>query len=176
MNLADLINSIPDFARDIRLNVESVLTPEGAPGLTPEQLGGTALACAYATGSAPVVAALEGEFANKLAPETVVAAKSAAAIMAMNNVYYRFIHLAEDPELKKLPARLRMNVIGKPGVAKVDFELMSLAVSALAGCGMCIQSHIHEVKKAGLSDSAVQSAARIAAVIQAARTSISIQP
>lgn len=174
MSLQNLISSIPDFARDIRLNLESVLSPEGAPGLSKEQMQGTALACAYATGNEKIITAVHSEFSPQMAPELIEAAKSAAAIMAMNNVYYRFIHLAEDAEIKKLPARLRMNVIGKPGIPKVDFELMSLAVSAMAGCGMCIQSHIHEVRKAGLSNEGIQSAARIASVLNAARQSIQI--
>lgn len=174
MSLQNLISSIPDFARDIRLNLESVLSPEGAPGLTKEQMQATALACAYATGNEKIIAAVHSEFTPQLSAEMAEAAKSAAAIMAMNNVYYRFIHLAEDAEIKKLPARLRMNVIGKPGIAKVDFEIMSLAVSAMAGCGICIQSHIHEVRKAGLSNEGIQSAARIASVLNAARQSIQI--
>ena len=74
-----------------------------------------------------------------------------------------------------MPARLRMNVIGKPPVAKVDFELMSLAVSALSGCGMCINSHINEVKKAGITNEGIQSAVRLASVLNAVRTALSIQ-
>ena len=70
-----------------------------------------------------------------------VAARAAASIMAMNNIYYRFTHLASAPDYKTLPARLRMNVIGKPGVDKADFELWCLAVSAINGCGVCIDSH-----------------------------------
>src|SRR5204862_96628 len=71
----------------------------------------------------------------------VSAAHAAASIMAMNNVYYRFLHLVEDAEYAKLPARLRMNVIGSPGIARADFELLALAVSAINGCGTCVASH-----------------------------------
>jgi len=92
--------------------------------------------------------------------------------MAMNNVYYRFIHLAADDEIKKMPANLRMQVIANPGVPKVDFEIMSLAVSAINGCGMCMESHVHEVVKAGLSKQGAQSAIRIAAVLNAAAQAV----
>jgi alkyl hydroperoxide reductase subunit D len=95
--------------------------------------------------------------------------------MAMNNVYYRSMHLMEDPELRKLPARLRMNVIGKPGIAKLDYELMSLAVSAVAGCGQCLTAHLSELRKAGMTDEGIQSALKIAAVLQAAKTALAIK-
>jgi len=85
--------------------------------------------------------------------------------MGMNNVYYRFVHLVENPDYAPLPARLRMNVIGNPGVAKVDFELYSLAVSAINGCGTCLAAHDKVVRKAGVTAEGVQSAVRIAAVV-----------
>jgi alkyl hydroperoxide reductase subunit D len=114
-----------------------------------------------------VVRAVIAEFGPRLSPEALQAAKAAAAIMAMNNIYYRFVHLAASPDYKTLPARLRMNVIGKPGVEKVDFELWSLAVSAINGCGMCIDSHERELRKAGLGAEQIQAAVRIASVVHA---------
>jgi len=97
----------------------------------------------------------------------VKAARSAAAIMGMNNVYYRFLHLVGDAEYAQLPARLRMNVIGNPGTPKADFELLSLAVSAINGCGMCIESHEKQLRQHGFTREAVQSAVRIAATVHA---------
>jgi alkyl hydroperoxide reductase subunit D len=172
MSLTTLKNRILDFGRDIRLNLDSVLSETGTPGLTAEQARGIALACAYGVEDPQIVHAFEAEYRDFLTPELREAAKAAATIMAMNNVYYRFLHLAEDPDLGKLPARLRMNVIGKPGIAKVDFELMCLAVSAMAGCGNCVKSHIQEARKAGISHEGIQSAARIAAVLQGARRAL----
>ena len=99
-----------------------------------------------------VIEALVGEFAPKLAPAALGAAKAAAAIMAMNNIYYRFVHLVSAPDYKSMPAKLRMNVIGRPGVEKTDFELWSLAVSAINGCGMCVDAHERELRKAGVGD------------------------
>ncbi|MCX6123179.1 MAG: carboxymuconolactone decarboxylase family protein [Proteobacteria bacterium] len=171
MTLATFKETLPDFARDTKINLGSILTEEGAPGLTLKQIQGTALACVYATGSLPLREALESEFAASLPPEDVLAAKSAASVMAMNNVYYRFLHLLEDDEIQKLSAKLRMQVIGKPGIDKTTFEAYCLGVSALSGCGNCIKSHAHELKKAGLSNEGIQSIARIAAVINAASVS-----
>lgn len=165
--------SFGEHAKDIKLNLGSVLTEEGAPDLKQNQIYGIALASAYATKSVAVVSAVLRE-ASSLSAEEIHAAKAAATIMAMNNIYYRFNHLVSDKEFSKMPAKLRMNVIGAPGIAKADFELMSLAVSAINGCGMCMDAHVHEVGKAGVSKTGVQSAVRIAAVINAAAQAVAI--
>ena len=86
--------------------------------------------------------------------------------MAMNNIYYRFTHLVGG-DYPNMPAKLRMNVIGRPGVEKVDFELWSLAVSAINGCGMCMEAHEKAVRQGGLTQEQVQAAVRIAAVVHA---------
>jgi len=162
-----LRDRIPDYARDLRLNLSSVLTPQGAPGLSASQLWMTALASAIASRNAELARTVEAAATEKLEPVQVEAARAAAAIMGMNNVYYRFLHLVEDDEYAKLPARLRMNVIGSPGVDKADFELMSLAVSAVNGCGKCVSSHERILRQHDLGREAVQSAVRIASVIHA---------
>lgn len=166
-NIESLKDALGDHAKDIRLNLGTVLTPEGAPDLNQNQIFGIALASAYATRNPEVIAAIKGEASGTLSPEELNAAKAAATVMAMNNVYYRFVHLVHDEELSKLPAKLRMNVIGNPGIAKVDFELYSLAVSAINGCGMCMEAHVHEVIKGGVTKLGAQSAIRIAATLNA---------
>ena len=95
-------------------------------------------------------------------------------MMAMNNVYYRFLHLASNPEYKTIPARLRMQLIGKPGVDKLDFELWCLAVSAINGCGACVDSHEHVVREGGLPSSAVHTAVRFAAIVQSAAVALEV--
>ena len=174
LTLEALRDRIPEFAKDIKLNLGTVLTPEGAPDLTQQQIHGVALASAYATKHAGLISALETEAATTLDAATVTAAKAAASIMAMNNVYYRFVHLVHDEELAKLPAKLRMNVIAKPGIPNVDFELMSLAVSAINGCGMCMEAHVKEVGKGGISKLGIQSVIRIAASVNAAAQALSL--
>jgi alkyl hydroperoxide reductase subunit D len=96
------------------------------------------------------------------------AAKAAAAIMGMNNVYYRSLHLMHNPEYQTLPARLRMNILANPGVDKIDFELWSTAVSAINGCGACLDAHEGELKKHAVPAAQIQTALRIAAVVHAA--------
>src|SRR5215472_17811700 len=123
MTIESLKDSLPDYARDLKLNLSS-LAQESL--LSEQQRAGAFLACALAARNQPTTAAIMAHFAPQLSPEALCAAKAAAAIMAMNNVYYRFTHLASAEDYKTLPARLRMNVIGKPGVDKADFELWCL--------------------------------------------------
>lgn len=168
MSVIDLSRTLPDYAKDLRLNVSSLLQEQL---LTDQQKYGLLVACAHATGHGPLIAAAESDAQDRLSEAAMTAAKAAAAIMAMNNVYYRFVHLASNKEYGRLPARLRMNVIGAPGIEKADFELFSLAVSAINGCGMCIDAHEKVLHDHGVSIEVIQTAVRMASVINAvART------
>jgi lipoyl-dependent peroxiredoxin subunit D len=164
MSLEALKERLPEYAKDLKLNLSSLAAE---PVLNEQQLAGTFIACALASRHAPTTKALFAEFAPRLSPEALNAARAAAAIMGMNNVYYRFSHLASAPDYKTMPARLRMNAIGKPGVEKCDFELWCLAVSAIKGCGACIDSHEKVLRGAGMTAEQVQAAVRIASVVHA---------
>ncbi|HEX4376330.1 MAG TPA: carboxymuconolactone decarboxylase family protein [Steroidobacteraceae bacterium] len=167
-SLDTIRESLPDYARDLRLNLGSVLTSTGAPGLTERQIWAVAVAAAIASRHVPLARDLEALAAVHLSPADLNAARAAAAVMGMNNIYYRFLHLVEDAEYQQMPARLRMNVLANPGIEKADFELLSLAVSAINGCGTCVASHERQLRQHGLSREAVQSAVRIAATVHAA--------
>jgi alkyl hydroperoxide reductase subunit D len=168
MNTLERIReALPGYARDLQLNLGTVLTPAGAPGLSERQIWAVALAAASASRNAEFTRRLQALAAQHLDAAHVNAAHAAAAIMAMNNIYYRFLHLVEDEEYSKLPARLRMGIIGSHGIAKADFELLSLAVSAINGCGTCVASHERQLRQHGLEREAVQSAIRIAATVHA---------
>jgi len=164
MSLESLKQQLPDYAKDLKLNLSSLASETV---LSEQQKAGAFVASALASRNAAVSNTLIAEFAPKLSPEALTAAKAAAAIMAMNNIYYRFTHLSSSPDYKTLPAKLRMNVMAKPGVEKVDFELWSLAVSAINGCGMCVDSHEKVLREHGVTVDQVQAAVRIAAVVHA---------
>ena len=165
--LENIREALPGYARDLALNLGSVLTAAGAPGLTERQIWAVALACAVASGNAAFSRSVQALAARHLDAAHVSAAHAAAAVMAMNNVYYRFLHLVQEEEYAKLPARLRMNVIGNPGIAKADFELLALAVSAINGCGSCVVAHERQLRTHGFTREAVQSAVRISATVHA---------
>lgn len=174
MSIKEIRSSLGEYAKDIKLNLGSVLTTEGSPDLKQNQIYGIALSCVFATQNDQLIEALAKDAKEVLSEEEINAAKGAATIMGMNNIYYRFIHLVSDKEYSKLPANLRMNIIAKSGIDKVDFELYSLAVSAINGCGMCIDSHVNEVTKHGISKTGVQSTIRIASVINATAQALKI--
>ncbi len=168
MKTLDVIrDAIPDYARDLRLNLGSVLSTQGAPGLSEKQIWAVALSSASASRNPAFARDIESLAQAHLDAAHLNAARSAAAIMGMNNVYYRFLHLVGDAEYGQMPAKLRMNVIGNPGIDKLDFELLSLAVSAINGCGMCIEAHERQLRTHGVSRETVQSAVRIAATVHA---------
>ena len=165
MSLQNLRDRLPDYAKDIKLNLGTLAAE---PVLNEKQRAGTFIASALGARNPEVVAAIMAEFAPKLDAKELAAAKAAAAVMAMNNVYYRFLHLVENDEYGKLPAKLRMSVIGSHGIGRANFELWCLAVSAINGCGMCVESHDKAVRKEGITAEQVQAAVRIAAVVNAA--------
>lgn len=171
MTIESLQNKIPDYAKDLRLNLSTLASEET---LSTQQKWGTFLSTALNTGNAEVIQAVESIVSGELSAEAVNAARSAAAIMAMNNVYYKFAGMM-GADYQTMPAKLRMNVIGNPGVDKVDFELWSLAVSAMNGCQFCVQAHEAILVKAGLSREQIQTAVRIAAVVNAVASTLNAE-
>jgi len=167
MSLKQFAETLPGYAKDLRLNLGSILSDQL---MGEERKLAILLACDHGSGHRPLVAAAEPEIEGKLSEEVANAARGAAAVMAMNNGYYRFVHLTSNPEYGTKPARLRMNFIASHGIAKDDFELMSLAVSAMNGCGMCIDSHERVLLEHGVKSDVIQSAVRLAAVMKAIAT------
>jgi alkyl hydroperoxide reductase subunit D len=164
MSLELLRESLPDYAKDQKLNLGSLANETV---LDDQKKWGCFLACAHALGVAPVIKSIEGEVEGKLSAEAKTAAKAAAAVMGMNNVYYRALHLMANKEYTTLRAGLRMNVIMNPGVDKQDFELWCLAVSAVNGCGQCLDSHEDTLRKHGMPNTQIQAGLRIASVVNA---------
>ncbi|WP_191085288.1 carboxymuconolactone decarboxylase family protein [Roseococcus microcysteis] len=163
MSLEALRNALPEYAKDQKLNLGSLSTE---PSLTQQQRAGCFIVSALASRNAMVSKHIVAEFGPQLSAEALNAAKAAASIMGMNNIYYRFTHLVHG-DYATMPAKLRMNIMAKPGVEKMDFELWSLAVSAINGCGMCMESHEKILLQHGVSKEQVQAAVRIAAVVHA---------
>lgn len=170
-NLDALRQSIPDIARDIRLNLQTVLT---GGALTAEQRWGVALASAVASRNAELTAAVLADAEKEASAPVVEDALAAAAVMAMNNVYYRFRHLVGKESYSQKPARLRMNRLAQPASSKVNFELFALAVSAINNCEMCVRSHEQIVVDGGLTEDQVHDAVRIAAVINSAAVALEL--
>ncbi len=170
MSLDQLIDSIPAYAKDLKLNYSSLVRQNSE--LTPQQLWGTIVASAIAIRNPELTAAALADAANHLTPQALEAAKSAASIMAMNNIYYRFQHLSSNEKYSTLPARLRMNVLRTHGIEPLDFELWSIAVSAINGCGKCVDAHEKVVREKGAGEELVLAIVRLASVLHAIGTTL----
>lgn len=171
MSLENLRGALPEYAKDLKLNLGSIAR---IISLTEQQLWGAALASAAASRSERVLSEVAAEAREHLTPEATRAALGAASIMAMNNVFYRARHFLGG-DYEQMRAGLRMNIIGAPGVEKADFELWSLAVSSINGCEACVTSHESSVLAEGLSKEQVFDAVRIAAIVQGTAQALLIQ-
>jgi len=165
MQLDQLIDGLPVYAKDLKLNYSSLVRQN--MDLTPQQLWGTVVASAIATRNPELTAAALEEGAKQLSAQALEAAKAAASVMGMNNIYYRFLHLTSNEKYGTMPARLRMNMMRTHGVDHNDFELWSLAVSAINGCGKCVDSHEKVVRDKGVSEETILAVVRIASIIHA---------
>lgn len=155
---------IPDYAKDMKLNLSSL---SQSNVLTKRQLWGSLLAAALACRNKTVIKEIREEAATHLNEAELRDVYSVFAVMQMNNIYYRSLHLLLNKEYLSMPARLRMNALANPSMSKADFELCALVVSAINGCGMCLDAHEKEVTSKGLGKEAVQEAVKVAAVIHA---------
>lgn len=165
MSLQDIRNALPEYAQDIKHNLDALVAETT---LSDQQKWGCFLACAYAAGEPTFIRAIEHETDARLSAEAKIAVKKAAAIMAMNTVYYRAINLLQNHDYRAEPPNLSMAALSNPGIDKIDFELWALAISAVSGCGSCLNAHESELHKRGVSLLRVQTALRIAAVVNAA--------
>ena len=169
MSLDAIREALPDSAKDIKLNLQSVLAEST---LAPAQRWGVAVASAATARNRALLDAMTAGALAQVDATVVDDALAAAALMAMNNVYYRFRHMVGKPAYAQKPARLRMNRLGKPATSRVDLELFSLAASAINGCEICVQSHEKAVLDGGLSEDQIHDAVRIAAVVHAAAVAL----
>ena len=172
MSIDHLKDRLPEHAKDLRFNLGALTS---SMALKPQQAWGTALAAAVASRNVEVVEAIASD--ARLSPEAAAAARGAASIMAMNNIYYRFQHMmGGGSAYADLPARLRMQIIGRPGVDHVDFELWCLAASVITGCENSVRAHENTVRERGGTEEQVQDAVRIAAVVYAVALTLDTTP
>jgi len=165
MNLDQVIESLPSYAKDLKLNFSTVVRQQ--TDLTGQQLWGTVVASAIASRNEQLIAAVQEEAADHLTPAALDAAKAAAAIMGMNNIFYRFKHLTSNEKYSTMRGGLRMNVMRTHGIDPLDFELWATTVSAINNCGACVDSHEKVLREKGMSEETILAAVRIASVVHA---------
>lgn len=172
MPLTSLRDALPPYAADQKHNLITLVEEKV---LTEQQKWGCLLACAYSTGSAALIRAVEDDAVEIVSPAAQTAAKSAATIMAMNTVYYAAINQLNNHDYRSQPPGLAMSALSQSDVDKVDFELWALAVSAVRKCGVCVNVHEAELHKRNVPLERVQAALRIAAVMSAVATALVIE-
>ena len=171
MSLESLKSDLGPFAKDTKLNLSTMLIQEQYHDLSQTQRWGTVLSCVFFLKDKTLARLLLSEVKQHdvFGPDYIEALKAAASLMAMNNVYYRSMHLMSDEELSKRPVGLRMNVMRNPGIPKGDFELYSLALSALSGCGLCLKAHQKTLQaQEGVTLGMIQGVLKIASIMNAA--------
>ncbi|EOM78236.1 carboxymuconolactone decarboxylase family protein [Rhodococcus rhodnii] len=171
MSIENLKNALPEYAKDLKLNLGSLAR---STELGEQQLWGTFLASAAATKNATVLREVSEDAADVLSAEAYDAALGAATIMGMNNVAYRAKGFLGG-DYAQVRMGLRMNIIGNPGIEKADFELWSLAVSTINGCHDCTSAHDAVVRKEGLTKEQVWEAVKVAATLAGVAQAIAIE-
>ncbi len=167
MSFQRLLDSLPAYAKDMKLNLSSLVNQ---PELTPVQTWGTLVASAMACRNAEVTEAIFTEAEKHLTPEQLNGAKAAATVMGMNNVYYRFLHLTPNEKYATIPAKLRMNIMRSHGADHLDFELWCTAVSAINNCATCVSSHEKVLRDKGVGEEVILASVRLAAVLHSIAT------
>jgi len=162
VSLDALLESVPEYAKDLRINLGNVLRQTE---LAESQAWGTAISCAVTARHPALLAAITAEASKHLDENALFGARAAAALMGMNNIFYRFRHLSGNPEYAEQPARLRMQMIRGHGRDPLDFELWCLAASSITGCALCVDAHEKVLREKGVRTETIMAAVRIAAVI-----------
>ena len=162
--LNNILEKLPEYAKDIKLNYSSVVNNHS--GLSDEQFYGVVLSVAIASRNKELINNIKEEYAGFYKQNTLSGINASVAMMSMTNIYYRFAHIIENDSYLKMNAGLRMNIMRDPGVDKLDFEIYSLSVSIVNGCGMCITAHEKQlVSHHGISLETIQLIAKIAAIV-----------
>lgn len=172
--MEQIINQIPEYGKDIKINLQNLLSEQNQV-LTIKQIFGIALACSFATKNLHLIKNMQNEVQKFLSDDEINAIKIATTLMAMNNIYYRFTHISEDKEYSQMQTGLRMRMLLEHKIDKIDFEIFSLAVSVINGCGMCIDAHANQLTKHGLNKTQVQMVAKISAIINALAQILTIE-
>lgn len=151
------------YLRDLKLNVKAVLISEH---LSAKETHLIALAIAANNNKEILVNSFAAKAKTNGASDAEIAdTQACASLLAANNVLYRFRHFVEKEVYNNAPAKLRMNIMMNPVLGKEFFELISLAVSAVNGCEMCVKSHEQSVLHAGGTENRIWDAIRIASII-----------
>lgn len=154
------------YVRDLKLNFNSTLT---SSHLTEKECALVGLSIAVNNNNKILTDFYETLALSKEATaEEVAEAVGCASLLALNNVFYRFRHFTGKEKYTQIPARVRMQLMSSPVTGKEFFELLSLAVSAVNGCELCVNAHEKSLLHLGATEERVFDAIRIASIVTSA--------
>lgn len=157
-----LKDSIPEYAKDIKLNLDAVINRST---IDTDQALYLSVAAAFSTGNGKLLAFIVANATDEVEKN---AALTAGSLMAQNNIWYPYMEMADDVSLKGLPAQLRMNSIASHGgTTKAKFEAYSLAASIVGKCHFCVKAHYETLKQEGYTVEQLRDIGRISATINA---------
>ncbi|MCI5065083.1 carboxymuconolactone decarboxylase family protein [bacterium] len=162
MSIDTVKEHIPEYAKDLKLNLTTLIREQDLPK---EAFWGVVLTTLHTIGNTKLLQDLSDECNTHLSEEYQTACKIAVSLMGMNNIYYRFTHFCSNTAYHDLPARLRMNGLRGHGIPQKHFELFSLAASAITGCGLCVDQHEIALRKEGVTEKEIQAAVKVSAVL-----------
>lgn len=152
------------FIRDIKVNLKNTLVSQH---LSQKETALTALAVAINERNEPLIRAFTNLARGHEATDKEIAEVYACtSLLATNNVLYRFRHFAANEKYEHIPARVKMTIMMNPVLGKELFELISLVVSAVNGCEMCVNSHEASVRELGSAEERIFDAVRLGAVVR----------
>jgi alkyl hydroperoxide reductase subunit D len=153
------------YLRDLKLNFSTTLTSEH---LSPKECALLGLTTAVNNNNKALIQYFtQYAAAQEASAEEIAEAAACASLLASNNIFYRFRHFTQKEKYTQIPARIRMQLMVKPVTGKEFFELMSLAVSAVNGCEMCVNAHEDSLIKMGTTEERIFDAIRIASLVTA---------
>ena len=153
MKFEKIKSLLPDYAKDTKLNLSSL---SNETILEENAFAGIVLTSCLTTQNKKMISMALDEASDILSKSELNASYLAASLMAMNNIYYRSIHLLSNNDLASMPANLRMNAMASHGIDEINFELWCFAASAIKGCGICLDSHEQELRKKEVNSSKVK--------------------
>lgn len=175
MSFASLVDILPNYAHDLKINLTNVFLGEEPDGLTTEQLYGVALTAALAIGNEKIYNLVRQEAKMHLEPQHLKAAKYAAMMMSLYNTYHYFSHNQSNDTIRDIDPAFDASSLMDHGIDKVDFEMNLLAASIIYKCGYCVDFHTKRIIDKGIDPKAVTDLAKVAAVLQASSHVLQMQ-
>jgi alkyl hydroperoxide reductase subunit D len=164
-NVQALVAADSRFIKDLKINTGNVLN--NSQHLNRKESLLLALAVAVNERFVPLQESFTGLVKEAGASDAEIAEIVACtSLMNTNNIFYRFRHFLQKDFYNNQPAGIKMSIMANPVLGKEFFELVSLVISSINGCEMCVSSHERSVLQHGSTESRVMEAVKLGAIIK----------